>query len=120
MSNISDHLKVAAVFAESVRRELRHLPTEAVADLTDGLESDIASSYSMGSNSLTQLSTQPIFYEEPDSASKSSQLQGVHWSVKITTVFMRRLQKLKLSQQALLQRGGWRELGCSRRCLDGC
>ncbi len=44
MSNISDHLKVAAVFAESVRRELRHLPTEAVADLTDGLESDIASS----------------------------------------------------------------------------
>lgn len=44
MSNISDHLKVAAVFAESVRRELRHLPAEAVADLTDGLESDIAAS----------------------------------------------------------------------------
>lgn len=44
MSNISDHLKVAAVFAESVRRELRHLPAETVADLTDGLESDIASS----------------------------------------------------------------------------
>lgn len=44
MSNISDHLKVAAVFAESVRRELRHLPADAVADLTDGLESDIASS----------------------------------------------------------------------------
>ena len=33
MSNISDHLKVAAVFAESVRRELRHLPADAVADL---------------------------------------------------------------------------------------
>ena len=44
MSNISDHLKNAAVFAESVRRELRHLPADAVADLTDGLESDIASS----------------------------------------------------------------------------
>ncbi|NQW61140.1 hypothetical protein HQ459_10155 [bacterium] len=44
MSNISDHLKVAAVFAESVRRELRHLPAEAVANLTDGLESDIAAS----------------------------------------------------------------------------
>ena len=44
MSNISDHLKVAAVFAESVRRQLRHLPADAVADLTDGLESDIASS----------------------------------------------------------------------------
>jgi len=44
VSNISDHSKVAAVFAESVRRELRHLPADAVADLTDGLESDIASS----------------------------------------------------------------------------
>jgi hypothetical protein len=37
-------MKAAAVFAESVRRELRHLPAEVVADLTDGLESDIASS----------------------------------------------------------------------------
>ena len=44
MSDISHHIKTAAVFAESVRRELRHLPAEVVADLTDGLESDIASS----------------------------------------------------------------------------
>ena len=44
MSDISHHMKAAAVFAESVRRELRHLPAEVVADLTDGLESDIASS----------------------------------------------------------------------------
>ena len=92
MSNISDHLKVAAVFAESVRRELRHLQTSPMALNLTSLHR-----YSMGSSSLTQLSTQPIFYEEPDSALTSSPLEGGQWSVKITTVFLQRLQKLKLS-----------------------
>jgi hypothetical protein len=35
--------------------------------------------YSMGSSSLIQLSMQPIFYEEPDSALTSSPLEAVQW-----------------------------------------
>lgn len=48
MSDHSDHMKVAATFAENVRRELRSFPADVVADLTDGLESDIASSLADG------------------------------------------------------------------------
>lgn len=45
---MTDPSNVAATYAERVRRELRHLPVETVADLTDGLESDIASSLADG------------------------------------------------------------------------
>lgn len=38
----------AATYAENVRREMRDLPAEAVADLTDGLEADIAASLADG------------------------------------------------------------------------
>jgi hypothetical protein len=48
MSDHSDFMREAATFAENVRRELRTLPAETVADLTDGLEADIASSLSDG------------------------------------------------------------------------
>ena len=48
MSDISDFISKAATFAENVRRELRDLPAEVVADLTDGLESDIAASLEDG------------------------------------------------------------------------
>jgi len=48
MSDHSDHIKEAATFAENVRRELRSFPADVVADLTDGLESDIASSLADG------------------------------------------------------------------------
>jgi len=48
MSDHSDFMREAATFAENVRRELRSLPAETVADLTDGLEADIASSLSDG------------------------------------------------------------------------
>jgi PASTA domain len=48
MSDISDFISKAATFAENVRRELRDLPAETVADLTDGLESDIAASLEDG------------------------------------------------------------------------
>jgi hypothetical protein len=41
-------MKEAATFAENVRRELRSHPADVVADLTDGLESDIASSLADG------------------------------------------------------------------------
>jgi hypothetical protein len=41
-------MKEAATFAENVRRELRSFPADVVADLTDGLESDIASSLADG------------------------------------------------------------------------
>jgi len=48
MTSHSDHIRDAATFAENVRREMRAHPAEIVADLTDGLESDIASSLSDG------------------------------------------------------------------------
>jgi len=48
MTDSQDFLRSAAVFAESVRRELRHLAAEDVANLTDGIESDIAASLSDG------------------------------------------------------------------------
>lgn len=38
----------AATYAENVRREMRDLPADAVADLTDGLEADIAASLADG------------------------------------------------------------------------
>jgi len=38
----------AATYAENVRREMRDLPADTVADLTDGLEADIASSLADG------------------------------------------------------------------------
>jgi len=50
MSDHSDHMKEAATFAENVRRELRSHPADVVADLTDGLESDIASSLADGAS----------------------------------------------------------------------
>lgn len=50
MSDHSDHMKEAATFAENVRRELRSFPADVVADLTDGLESDIASSLADGAS----------------------------------------------------------------------
>jgi hypothetical protein len=43
-------MKEAATFAENVRRELRSHPADVVADLTDGLESDIASSLADGAS----------------------------------------------------------------------
>jgi hypothetical protein len=48
MTDHSDHIREAATFAENVRRELRAHPAEIVADLTDGLESDIAASLGDG------------------------------------------------------------------------
>jgi hypothetical protein len=48
MSDHSDHIHEATAFAEKVRRELRAHPAEIVADLTDGLESDIAASLGDG------------------------------------------------------------------------
>lgn len=48
MSDQSHHIHDAATFAENVRRELRNLSAEVVADLTDGLESDIAASLADG------------------------------------------------------------------------
>ena len=45
---MSEHIHEAAIFAENVRRELRALPAEVVADLTDGLEADISSSLADG------------------------------------------------------------------------
>ena len=48
MSDHSDFMREAAAFAENVRRELRDLPAEVIADLTDGLESDIAASLEDG------------------------------------------------------------------------
>ncbi len=50
MSDHSDHMREAATFAENVRRELRSFPADVVADLTDGLESDIASSLADGAS----------------------------------------------------------------------
>jgi len=50
MSDHSDHMKEAATFAENVRRELRSHPADVVADLTDGLEFDIASSLADGAS----------------------------------------------------------------------
>lgn len=50
MSDSSDFISKAATFAENVRRELRNLPAEVVADLTDGLESDIAASLEDGAS----------------------------------------------------------------------
>ncbi|MSZ16099.1 MAG: hypothetical protein F2618_00370 [Actinobacteria bacterium] len=50
MSDSSDFISKAATFAENVRRELRDLPAEVVADLTDGLESDIAASLEDGAS----------------------------------------------------------------------
>jgi hypothetical protein len=43
-------MREAATFAENVRRELRSFPADVVADLTDGLESDIASSLADGAS----------------------------------------------------------------------
>jgi hypothetical protein len=43
-------MKEAATFAENVRRELRSHPADVVADLTDGLEFDIASSLADGAS----------------------------------------------------------------------
>ena len=48
MTSHEDNMRSAAVFAESVRREMRELPTEQVADLTDGLEADMVASLADG------------------------------------------------------------------------
>ena len=48
MTGHDDNMRKAAVFAESVRREMRDLPTEQVADLTDGLEADMVASLADG------------------------------------------------------------------------
>lgn len=53
MNDTQNFTRQAAVFAESVRRQLRHLPSEVVADLTDGIETDIASSLSDGATLST-------------------------------------------------------------------
>lgn len=50
MSDQKNHLREAAIFAEGVRRELRHLPADAVADVTDGIETDIAASLADGAS----------------------------------------------------------------------
>ena len=44
MTSHENNMRNAAVFAESVRREMRDLPAEQVADLTDGLEADMVAS----------------------------------------------------------------------------
>ena len=44
MTSHENNMRNAAVFAESVRREMRALPAEQVADLTDGLEADMVAS----------------------------------------------------------------------------
>jgi len=48
MTGHEDNMRNAAVFAESVRREMRELPAEQVADLTDGLEADMVASLADG------------------------------------------------------------------------
>ena len=48
MTGHEDNMRNAAVFAESVRREMRDLPAEQVADLTDGLEADMVASLADG------------------------------------------------------------------------
>lgn len=48
MTGHDDHARLAAVFAENVRREMRDLPPDVVADLTDGLEADIVASLADG------------------------------------------------------------------------
>ena len=45
---MTDSSNAAATHAENVRREMRDLPAETVADLTDGLEADIAASLADG------------------------------------------------------------------------
>lgn len=45
---MTDSSNTAATYAENVRREMRDLPAETVADLTDGLEADIAASLADG------------------------------------------------------------------------
>ncbi len=48
MTGHEDNMRNAAVFAESVRREMRNLPAEQVADLTDGIEADMVASLADG------------------------------------------------------------------------
>jgi hypothetical protein len=45
---MSTNMETAVTFANKVRAELRHLTPEQVADLTDGLEADVASSLDDG------------------------------------------------------------------------
>jgi len=76
MTDSQDFIRTAAVFAESVRRELRHLAAEEVADLTDGIESDIAASLSDGATlpSVTDYASDLLRgagIEVPDSLPKS-------------------------------------------------
>lgn len=45
---MSSNMEIAIEFANKVRAQLRHLSSEQIADLTDGLEADIASSLDDG------------------------------------------------------------------------
>lgn len=45
---MSSNMEIAIEFANKVRAQLRHLTSEQIADLTDGLEADIASSLDDG------------------------------------------------------------------------
>lgn len=47
---MSTNMELAIEFANKVRAELRHLTSEEIADLTDGLEADIASSLDDGAD----------------------------------------------------------------------
>ena len=91
MNESQNFTRQAAVFAESVRRQLRHLPSEVVADLTDGIETDIASSLSDGAtlSSASDYATDlmrgaGIDIQEPDNQDKVNSFvaQAREWVLK--------------------------------------
>jgi hypothetical protein len=91
MNESQNFTRQAAVFAESVRRQLRHLPSEVVADLTDGIETDIASSLSDGAtlSSISDYATDlmrgaGIHIQEPDNQDKVNSFvaQAREWVLK--------------------------------------
>lgn len=101
MSDHSDFIREAATFAENVRRELRSLPAETVADLTDGLEADIASSLSDGA-------TLPTVSEYAHDLMRGAGLQVpdetsavVSWRMKAEAVIVKCVDKLSQATKGL-------------------
>ena len=101
MSDHSDFMREAATFAENVRRELRSLPAETVADLTDGLEADIASSLSDGAKLPTVSEyardlMRGAGLEVPDETSAV-----VSWRMKAEYVIVKCVDKLSQATKGL-------------------
>jgi len=94
---MSSNMELAIEFANKVRAQLRHLSSEQIADLTDGLEADIASSLDDGAEigSAEKYASDLLSaagLEVTDVISSQSELKRrVEESLRTTTEYVQRL-----------------------------